>query len=131
MAWRYFTIEGGKLKVFNNDTSFAKPKHVYDLSDVESRYECVGMKGLSESFTAPFNHRVKVQLRDRPHGPLYLITDDGRTAKSWERAVKMSKYLQSASDREALAFVVGRLAGSVMNKGWQALFTYAQEMHET
>jgi hypothetical protein len=43
----------------------------------------------------------------------------------------MSKYLQSASDKEALSAVVQKVTGNVMNKGWNCLFQYAKEMNET
>lgn len=127
----FFSIDTGKLLVFRDSTDVARPRAVYSLSDAECRYEYKGMSGLTDEFEGEWKARLKVQLRERPHGALYLMATDDREAKSWERAVKMSKYLQSASDREALAFVIGRLAGCVMFKGWQALFAYAKEINQT
>jgi len=68
---------------------------------------------------------------------MYLYPDEtdqnkaARQVKNWERACKMSKYLQSAGDKEALSTVVRKVTGNVMSKGWDCLFQYATEIIST
>jgi len=130
MRSRYFNIDNGKLKEFKYHHDI-KVAHHYELHNCECCYEDTTTLGVTEVFPSGYGYRVKVQVVERPHGPLFLYAEDARMAKSWERAIKMSKYLQSPSDREAISFVVGRLAGSVMQKGWAALFEYAREIDNT
>jgi hypothetical protein len=133
MVNRFFNITNGKLKEYKYANT-SKVKHpIYELhnEDCICTYEELGVTPESETFRSGYKFRLRVRVVERPQGPLFLYAEDARQAKSWETAIKMSKYLQKPADRESLAFVVGRLAGSVMNKGWQALFDYAREINNT
>ena len=80
------------------------------------------MMGIHEPFLGKYQARVRLLLKERPHGPVFLYSREVSEVKSWERAIRMSKYLLNAADREAMAYVIGRVAGSIMAKGWNAGF---------
>mmetsp|Transcript_18850 Transcript_18850/g.33157 ORF Transcript_18850/g.33157 Transcript_18850/m.33157 type:complete len:3464 (-) Transcript_18850:114-10505(-) len=135
----YWRLELGMLKVYKYETEYAgeKDPHVYNIRDqgpdskVTCRFETKDMIGIQEAFKDGYQARVRLTLREREHGPVFLYSKDTQTAKSWERAIRMSKFLHQTQDREALAYVVGRVAGSTVSKGWNALFQYYQEMEDT
>merc|ERR1712048_1326580 len=58
-------------------------------------------------------------------------TNAVKQIKIWERACKISKYLQTASDKSALQFVVGKASGLLRTTAWRALFDYAREIEKT
>lgn len=132
---RYFAIVNGTLKVFHphqwNTEAAArneKPK-AYLLAEAQARLEWPNMPGLGSNWHIPgYGWRVRVNLSERPQGPLYLYSKEGREAKNWDRAVRMSKYLGTPANREALRYVVLRTTGAAMTKAWHALFMYFREM---
>jgi hypothetical protein len=128
---RFFNINNGRLNVYKQNRPNLKAKNVFDLKEVICRYENKKTPGLTEPFVAGFEDRIFIQCRERPHGPMYLYARDPKEAKSWQRAIIMSKYLLVPSDREALAVVVGRVVGNIGKKGWDALSAYAKEIKET
>lgn len=129
--WRFFAINSGRLNVYKYNKDHLSPDHVYDLKDSKCRYETTRTPNPAEPFEKDYDCRVVVQCEERPHGPMYLYTKDAKQGKAWERAIKMSKWLSSPVDREALAVVVGRVAGGIAKKGWDAMFAYASEINET
>eukprot|EP00928_Gymnodinium_smaydae_P014043 TRINITY_DN15093_c0_g5_i1.p1 TRINITY_DN15093_c0_g5~~TRINITY_DN15093_c0_g5_i1.p1 ORF type:complete len:3429 (-),score=728.45 TRINITY_DN15093_c0_g5_i1:188-10474(-) len=131
MRHRAFNINNGRLLVYKSPVPNIKAKHVYDLKDVVCVYENRRTVGVVEPFLPGYDDRVCIQVPERPHGPMYLYTKDSLQASAWVRAVKMSKYLEVPSDREALRVVVGRVACCIGKKGWDAMFVYAKEMQET
>lgn len=134
LTQRFFTIESGLLKVFSSNRPGQKPTKVYQLDDnTKCSLEYPTTHGLAEPFDTSYQGRVSVQLPPgfRTSGPLMLYAREARDARSWERAVKMSKYMQVASDKEAIASCVGKVAGSAMAKAWQELFRFAKEIKET
>eukprot|EP00927_Polykrikos_kofoidii_P042711 TRINITY_DN36766_c0_g1_i1.p1 TRINITY_DN36766_c0_g1~~TRINITY_DN36766_c0_g1_i1.p1 ORF type:complete len:3469 (-),score=466.77 TRINITY_DN36766_c0_g1_i1:385-10791(-) len=129
---RYFTISNGKLSVFKHQRPHNKPTRVYQLQDgVDCRYENIKTPGTTEQFVNGYEDRVIIHCPERPHGPMYLYAKDAKQARSWHRAIVMSKYLVNPADREALAVVVGRVAGNICKKGWDSLVTYAKEIQST
>jgi len=135
---RWFTIDSGRLHVFKSDGHHAKVRKSFDLSEARCQFEYTKMPSLhGEAFAHGKEFRVCVQCRERPQGPLYLYPDEvdaskaSRQAKNWERAIRMSRYLQSPQDRDALSTVVQYVTGNVMTKGWFALFTYSGEILNT
>eukprot|EP00929_Paragymnodinium_shiwhaense_P000295 TRINITY_DN100533_c0_g1_i1.p1 TRINITY_DN100533_c0_g1~~TRINITY_DN100533_c0_g1_i1.p1 ORF type:complete len:3625 (-),score=1181.40 TRINITY_DN100533_c0_g1_i1:304-11178(-) len=128
---RYFNIDDGKLMVYKQDRPNMKAKHIFDLKEVICRYENKKTPGLTEQFLPGYEDRIFIQCKERPHGPMYLYAKDPKEAKSWQRAIIMSKYLLVPSDREALAVVVGRVVGNIAKKGWDALLQYSKEILTT
>jgi hypothetical protein len=138
---RYFTIDNGRLQVFNNYGQHAKVRKTYELSKAKCTYEWSKMPNnpSGEPFPKGKDYRICLQCKERPQGPLYLYPDGdhpdpnkaAKQVKNWERACKMSKFLQSAGDRDALSTVVRKVTGNVMNKGWQCLFGYSKEIQDT
>eukprot|EP00930_Biecheleria_cincta_P021490 TRINITY_DN1591_c0_g1_i1.p1 TRINITY_DN1591_c0_g1~~TRINITY_DN1591_c0_g1_i1.p1 ORF type:complete len:3401 (-),score=659.74 TRINITY_DN1591_c0_g1_i1:53-10255(-) len=135
-AWykyRYFTIEAGIMRVYRTDeeTHVGEKHRLYDIREATCKFESKEMVGLAEPFIPNYQARVRLQLKERDWGPVFLYAKEATEARSWERAIRMSKYLLNAADREALAFVVGRVSGSIMAKGWDALMRYYKEMEDT
>eukprot|EP00931_Biecheleriopsis_adriatica_P059754 TRINITY_DN35814_c0_g1_i1.p1 TRINITY_DN35814_c0_g1~~TRINITY_DN35814_c0_g1_i1.p1 ORF type:complete len:3403 (-),score=723.69 TRINITY_DN35814_c0_g1_i1:308-10516(-) len=135
-AWykyRYFTLSEGYMRVYKTDeeTHSDERYRLYDIREAVCKFETKEMKGLAEPFLPGYPARVRLQLMERSWGPVFLYSKDASEAKSWERAIRMSKFLLNAADRGAIEYVVQRVAGSVMHKGWQALLTYFREMEDT
>ena len=132
--YRYWTLQSGRMTVYrSNKAEYAGERHtIYDIREATCQFETKGMVGLgAEPFLPRHEARVRLQLKERAWGPVFLYSQDVSQVKSWERAIKMSKYLLNATDREAMAFVIGRVAGSMMAKGWNALFQYHRELENT
>lgn len=134
---RYFDIEGGRLHVYRSDTHHAKARMTYELKNAKCKFEHDRMPEIEntsgEKFMDKKHYRVVLQCAERPQGPLYLYPDDedasaAKQAKNWERAAKMSKYLTSQGEKDALETVVKHVTGNVMTKGWDALFIYSSEI---
>ncbi|CAK9114839.1 unnamed protein product [Durusdinium trenchii] len=135
-AWykyRYWSIQSGIMKV----TRTIGPEYpgercrLYDIREASCKFETRDMVGIQEAFVGNYQARVRLLLKERPWGPVFLYSKDVSEVKSWERAIRMSKYLLNATDREAMAFVIGRVAGSIMAKGWNAAFKYYKELEDT
>lgn len=130
---RFFRIDEGMLKAYRYaDRRKCKPR-TYDLSAVECSLE----SSLEQPPYEPFHvqgtagkpvYRVRIVSKQRSSGPLYLYSDDERESKNWERAVRMSKYMQKAGDRGAMSTVVGRVSSIALAKAWSALVSYATEI---
>mmetsp|Transcript_80667 Transcript_80667/g.152431 ORF Transcript_80667/g.152431 Transcript_80667/m.152431 type:complete len:3749 (-) Transcript_80667:216-11462(-) len=139
----FFDIEGGRLHTYKTDTYHAKATKTYELKNAKVKFEHVRMPEVENSSGEPFlkgkDFRVVLSCsNERPQGPLYLYPDEdgnseaaAKQAKNWERAVKMSKYLQLQSEKEVIETVVRTVTGNVMKKGWDVLFVYANEIKTT
>ncbi|CAK0887241.1 unnamed protein product [Prorocentrum cordatum] len=116
---RYFNISGGRMRLYSYNLRLAKARTVFELKDVQ---KCVvewvdqqknnarppGLKDL-HPFHKGFQVRVRVELRERPHGPLYLYAANSARALSWQRVILLAKY-----------------RGSMLAKGWSAMVCYAR-----
>lgn len=135
-AWykyRYWVIQSGIMKVYRTaGPEYAGEAHrLYDIREATCKFETRDMVGIHEPFLGQYQARVRLLLKERSWGPVFLYSKDVSEAKSWERAIRMCKYLLNAADREAMAFVIGRVAGSIMAKGWNAAFRYYKELEDT
>lgn len=135
-AWykyRYWSIQSGIMKVYRTaGPAYAgEPHRLYDIREATCKFETRDMVGIHEPFLGQYQARVRLLLKERSWGPVFLYSKDVSEAKSWERAIRMCKYLLNAADREAMAFVIGRVAGSIMAKGWNAAFRYYKELEDT
>ena len=121
--YRYWTLQSGIMRVYRADgAEYAGERHkLYNIREATCRFETKDMVGIQEPFLPRYEARVRLLLKERAWGPVFLYSKDVSEVKSWERAIRMSKYLLNATDREAMAFVIGRVAGSIMTKGWNAL----------
>ena len=131
--YRYWTLQSGIMRVYRADgAEYAGERHkLYNIREATCRFETKDMVGIEEPFLPRYEARVRLLLKERAWGPVFLYSKDVSEVKSWERAIRMSKYLLNATDREAMAFVIGRVAGSIMTKGWNALFNYHRELENT
>lgn len=134
---RYFKIDSGKLYIYRyqrgqwSGITQKQPPRLYDVSrltDSDYKIEVLGNPGVESTFFESYKHRVRLSLRERVGGPVYLYAQDFKEAKTWERAIRMSQFLQRPGDAEALRYVVQRLAGTAPAKAWGALALYAKEM---
>jgi len=135
-AWykyRYWCIQSGIMKVYKTvgPDYTGEPHRLYDIREATCKFETRDMMGLHEPFLGNYQARVRLLLKERTWGPVFLYSKDVSEVKSWERAIRMCKYLLNATDREAMAFVIGRVAGSIMAKGWTAAFKYYRELEDT
>ncbi|CAJ1330074.1 unnamed protein product [Effrenium voratum] len=135
-AWykyRYWTLQSGIMRVYrSNGPEYAGERHkLYNIREASCKFETKDMMGITEPFLPNYQARVRVLLKERSWGPVFLYSKDVSEVKSWERAIRMSKYLLNAQDREAMAYVIGRVAGSIMAKGWSAMFKYFNELENT
>eukprot|EP00434_Breviolum_minutum_P022910 symbB.v1.2.020214.t1/scaffold1683.1/size105950/3 len=135
-AWykyRYWCIQSGIMKVYKTvgPDYTGEPHRLYDIREATCKFETRDMMGLHEPFLGNYQARVRLLLKERTWGPVFLYSKDVSEVKSWERAIRMCKYLLNATDREAMAFVIGRVAGSIMAKGWSAAFRYYRELEDT
>lgn len=129
---RYFRIEGSRLYVFKSRHTHTVHKAYSLNNDVSCRYENSRMNNLTVPFPSNWSDRVKLDVPvERVHGPLFLYADNPKQAKQWERAIKMGKHVAEPSSREALSVCVGRVAGNVLLKGWDAIFQYKKELDDT
>eukprot|EP00931_Biecheleriopsis_adriatica_P065314 TRINITY_DN39884_c0_g1_i1.p1 TRINITY_DN39884_c0_g1~~TRINITY_DN39884_c0_g1_i1.p1 ORF type:complete len:1256 (+),score=176.65 TRINITY_DN39884_c0_g1_i1:80-3847(+) len=131
---RYATLGLGMMTVYKTDEEphEATRRRLYDLREAICKFEGEDMKGLAEPFLPHYPARVRLQLLERPWGPVFLYSKDASEARMLECSIRMSKYLVNAADREALARVlVGRVTSMRLYKGWQALSKYFKELEDT
>lgn len=131
---RYFRIDGSRLYVYKtkHPSNVSKNVRVYSLKEGTT---CIRQDKGHVDTGVPWpqgkTDRLRLEPPERQHGPLFLYAENTKQAKSWERAIKLAKHVSSAQSREALSVCVGRVAGNVLQKGWQALFQYKRELEET
>lgn len=106
-AWykyRYWTIQSGIMKVYKTlGPEYPNERvRLYDIREATCKFETRDMMGIHEPFLGKYQARVRLLLKERPHGPVFLYSREISEVKSWERAIRMSKYLLNAADREAL-----------------------------
>merc|ERR1712118_101303 len=123
---RGFLIRNGMLENFKSTSKNARHTRSFDLkalATTDYAYE-PRTDANKNTFYGNYNHSVRVLLDGRMK---YLYANDKKEAQKWVRAIQLAKHLTNAQDKIALQMCIKRVASSVMDTGWRALFQFYRE----
>ena len=76
---RYWSIQSGIMKVYRTaGPAYAgEPHRLYDIREATCKFETRDMVGIHEPFLGQYQARVRLLLKERSWGPVFLYSKDG------------------------------------------------------
>jgi hypothetical protein len=81
-----------------------------------------------------YAERIRVDCAERTRDnkrALYLYSNDKSKLEKWKRAFQLAKVLVAENDRRALKISIGRATSGALQKAWDGLAKYYQEIATT